>query len=426
MKEGGLKLETIKVNLYTLLNTISNAQDLVSPHLSNHHQQVAYLSCQLAREMQLSIEEQKDIFLAGLAHDIGALSKNERLEIVEREPIFVNNHAFIGAKLLEDFLPMQNSAKLMKFHHLAWDYGNGCVFKNESVPLGSHVIHLADRVCTLIKKNENILSQTSNLVAFVSKNSGTMFAPRVVEALTRISNIEYIWLDLVSNFPADKINTNLFNIPELGIDDIKELVLIFSHIIDFRSSFTARHSAGVAQIARQLAELFEFSPVKCKLMLIAGYLHDLGKLAIDNDVLEKPSKLNEEEFNIIRSHTYYTYQLLDPIQQFEEVKEWAAYHHERLNGNGYPFHIKGENLSLGSRIMAVADVFTAITEKRPYRDGMDDSQAINVLNNMVETSALDDRVVKVLIDNFQMIKELREESQIKATKQYEVFLNTEE
>jgi putative nucleotidyltransferase with HDIG domain len=415
-------LDTIKISLYALLNSISNAQDLVSPNLSNHHQQVAYLSYILARELKLSIEEQRDIFLAGLVHDIGALSKNERLEIIEKEPIYINNHAFIGAKLLEEFKPMQNPAKMIKFHHLSWDNGKGSIYKEEMVPFGSHIIHLADRVCTMIKKDHNILSQIPQIINQINEKSDAVFEPKTTKTLTELGEIEYVWLDLISNFPANKVNSKLFNIVELDINDITELVLIFSHIIDFRSSFTARHSAGVAKIAEQLAKLEGFSPFDSHMMLIAGYLHDIGKLAIDNEVLEKPSKLNEDEFNQIRSHTYFTYQILDSIPQFQLIKEWASYHHERIDGKGYPFHIKGNDLSIGARIMAVADVFTAITEKRPYRDGMNDRQTVKILYDMVGSGALDEKVVNILINNFQMIKELREKSQHDAAVQYEKFL----
>lgn len=148
----------------------------------------------------------------------------------------------------------------------------------------------------------------------------------------------------------------------------------------------------------------------------------MGKLAISNDVLEKPAKLNEDEFNEIRSHTYYTYQLLDTIPKFDIIKTWAAYHHEKLDGNGYPFHIKGENLSLGSRVMAVADVFTAITENRPYRRGMDDENTVIILNNMVNSGAIDGRIVDLLKDNFQEINDIREDAQQKASEMYEKFL----
>lgn len=411
----------IKISLFELLKSISYAQDLVSPRLSNHHQQVAYLSYQLAKEMKIPIEEQRDIFFAGLVHDIGALSKNERLEIIENEPIYANNHAFIGAKMLEEFMPLQNSAMLIKFHHLAWDKGAGKFFKNENVPIGSHVIHLADRVCSIIKKDCNVLSQIPRIMDYVSARRDIVFEPNTVEALYRLSKVEYIWLDLISNVPTNRLNTNKIDTIELDIDAIIELVHILSHIIDFRSSFTARHSAGVSKTAEQLAKLFGFSPVECKIMLIAGYLHDIGKLAVDNEVLEKPGKLNEEEFNQIRSHTYYTYQLLNTIPQFELVKEWAAYHHERIDGKGYPFHLKEKEINLGARIMAVADVFTAITEDRPYREGMEDGQAIRVLNNMVGNGALDESVVKVLINNFQVINEIRQVSQREETRQYENF-----
>ncbi len=166
-----------------------------------------------------------------------------------------------------------------------------------------------------------------------------------------------------------------------------------------------------------------FSPIECNMMLIAGYLHDLGKLAIDNSVLEKPDKLNTEEYQKMRSHSYYTYQLLSNISSFAPITEWASFHHERLDGKGYPFHINGDKLSLGSRIMAVADVFTAVTENRPYRKGMEDSHAKKVLNDMVEDGALDRNVVNVVIENFNLLNEIRGEAQHKALEVHKNFLH---
>lgn len=419
-----LDLNKVKVNLYKLLQCISNAQDLVSPILFNHHQQVAYLSYCLAREIQLPIEQQKDIFLASLVHDIGALSINERLEVIEEEPLHINHHAFISARLFESFKPLQNAAKLIKYHHLPWENGKGLNFKEEEVPYGSHLIHIADRICASVKPNSNILSQLPQILERIKYNCNTLFDPKLYHGIEKLARQEYIWLDLVSNNPIHSIDTGLFDIIELEIDDIIELGLLFSQIIDFRSSFTARHSAGVAKIAECLAQLAGFSKAECKMMLVAGYFHDLGKLAIDNSILEKPSSLTEEEFNLIRSHTYYTYHLLDTIPQFKLINLWASYHHERLDGNGYPFHIKGENLSLGSRIMAVSDVFTAIMEHRPYRKGMTVSQAVKVLRNMVDSGALDQHVVKLLLENLPMINELREKSQQEAEMRYESFLKS--
>jgi len=402
---------------------ISNAQDLVSPKLSNHHQQVAYLAFRLAEQIELSIERQKNIYFAALAHDIGALSMKERLEIIEKEPFTIHNHAFKGAKLLEEFKPLKHSAKIIKFHHLPWNYGEGRFYMGEEVLLGSHIIHLADRTCALLPQNAGVISALPEVLSKIKEQSGSIFQPEIVEALFELSKKEYIWLDLISNSPLKMIkDINLLNILVLEIDDIIDLSYVFSHIIDFRSSFTARHSAGVAKTAQKIAELNGFSPYECKMMLIAGYLHDLGKIAISNDILEKPAKLNEEEFNEIRTHSYYTYHLLDTIEQFKTINIWASYHHEKLNGRGYPFHVGGDELPLGSRIMAVADIFTAVTENRPYRIGMSDDNTKKVLNDMVINGDLDSKVVQIVTDNFETINNIRESAQQIAAKQFNRFM----
>ena len=419
-------MDKIRINLDELLLCLSNAVDLISPILSNHHQQVAYLTFFLAEQLKLPVEEQKDVFLAALVHDIGALSKKERLELIESEPPTVNNHGFRGAKLLERFRPLQNAAQIIKFHHQPWDNGSGRVYMGENVPFASHIVHLADRTCAMLRPGRNVLTQLPEILAAIREKSNSVFEPGLVNALFKLRKKDYIWLDLItSRSPIKMIAENgLLDILVLEIDDIVDLAFIFSQIIDFRSRFTACHSAGVAKTAEQLAQLVGFSPVECKVMLIAGYLHDLGKVAVDNRILEKPGKLDEDEFNEIRAHTYYTYHLLDAIPQFDTIKTWASYHHEKLNGTGYPFHIKGDSLPLGSRVMAVADVFTANTEDRPYRRGMDDEQAIKVLNKMVAEGALDRMVVEVLLDHFQEINTLRQQAQQEAAERYDRFLQT--
>lgn len=368
------------------------------------------------------MSEQKVIFLASLVHDIGALSENERLDVIETEPEFISVHAFNGAKLLEEFNPLHEEAKLIRYHHIPWEDGKGLSLEGNPVSLGSHVIHIADRACFKFTSDKNILSQLPRMLTTIEEGRGTLFDPTMVDALHELSKKEYIWLDLVSSAPVQKLPSDLFGYVHLEIEDVIDLSKVLSHIIDFRSKFTARHSSGVAKTAQKLAELIGFSELECKMMLIAGYLHDLGKLSIKDEILEKPIKLNEDEFNEIRSHTYYTYQLLDTIPEFETIKTWAAYHHERINGTGYPFRIQGDNLSLVSRIMAVADVFTAITENRPYRKGMSDESAISVLKSMVESGGIDRTIVDLLLNHYDDINSIREESQQMAAKMYDAFL----
>ena len=424
-KLGNLQLEKTKtiMNLQELLLCVSNAQDMINPILSNHHQQVAYLSYRLAEQLNYPLYEQKSIFLAALVHDIGALSINERLSIIDTEPAYIYDHALSGAKLLEGFKPLKKEANIIRYHHTSWENGNGSYFRGEKVPRGSHIIHIADRTCIKIKSGHNVLTQLPSILEAIKNKKNSTFDPVMVDALYTLSKKEYIWLDIISETPVRKLPPGLFDMLPMDIDDIIDFSAVLSRIVDFRSKFTSRHSAGVAKTAHRLAEYMDFSVLECKMMLIAGYFHDIGKLTISNEVLEKPTSLNEEEFDEIRSHTYYTYQLLDAIPQFETIKKWASYHHERLNGEGYPFKIKGDNLTLGSRIMAVADVFTAITENRPYRKGMDSDKAISILKNMVENGSIDQYIVKTLINNFQEINSIREMAQKEASYRYEEFLN---
>ncbi|RPJ00866.1 MAG: HD domain-containing protein, partial [Deltaproteobacteria bacterium] len=196
---------------------------------------------------------------------------------------------------------------------------------------------------------------------------------------------------------------------------------LFSQVIDFRSRFTAVHSCGVASTAAALADFCGFSEEECQMMRIAGYLHDLGKLAVPTEILESPKKLQEEDFRIIKCHTFFTCRILETIADLEVITQWASLHHEQLEGGGYPFHYRDKELSRGSRIMSVADVFTALTEDRPYRRGMTPENTIRTLKEMAEVSRLDSGIVSVLIEHFEEINAIRITAQSAAHQEYEKY-----
>ena len=185
------------------------------------------------------------------------------------------------------------------------------------------------------------------------------------------------------------------------MDDVIAIANIFATIIDRTSKFTATHSRNVAQMAVFLAKQQAFSHDDLKIMEISGLLHDLGKLAVPNNILEKPAALTTEEFSIIKQHTYYTYRILQQIDGFDTIAQWAAYHHETLDGKGYPFRLKESEISVGSRIVAVADVFVALTENRPYRNKMEVNKVENIIMDMVKQKKLDNDIVSLLFDNRQ-------------------------
>ena len=403
------------VNMFDLLICLTKACDLISHELENHHQQVAYLALRIAEQLGLPVEQKKDLILAGLLHDIGTVSLDERLELIENEPLTAQNHALRGAKLIEGFSPLQNAADIIRFHHVPWNHGEGNNFQGNRVPDLSHILHLADRVAVLAGKKQDVLGKVMQIRQVIQSQKGRVFHPDYVDAFLKISAHEYIWLDLVYS-PLISIlpKAVAFDTLELSLDEVISLTEIFSNIIDSRSPFTAYHSAGVAGTAEKLAELAGFSEVECKMMRIAGNLHDLGKLAVRREVLEKQGRLSVEEFNEIRSHTFHTYRLLELIKGFETINQWASFHHEKLNGKGYPFHLKAASIPFGSRIMAVADIFTAISENRPYRKGMEQQEVVSVLQSMVRDGSICPQAVSLLLSNHDLIEETRRMSQQKA------------
>ena len=155
------------------------------------------------------------------------------------------------------------------------------------------------------------------------------------------------------------------------------------------------------------------------LMEIAGNLHDIGKLAIPNAILNKPGKLTKEEFAVMKSHTYYTYSVIKTIGGLEQIAEWAAFHHERLDGSGYPFHCTADELSTGARILMVADIFTALAEDRPYRKGMSKEGIYQIIKQFSDRRLLDTRIVDLLFENYEEIFSYVNEKQVAAREFYE-------
>ena len=414
----------MQVHLFDLLLSIGKSVDLISPEYTSHHQQIAFLSYYIGKKLGLDEAACRKLITAGLMHDIGALNSSERLTLIEEEPVDVNSHAFRSARLLQEAAIFSDICEIVRYHHLNWAHAKGRFFMGQKVPVESHILHLADRVCVKFDPKSSTVEQVPRVFERIEVDSGTLFHPEAVEALKTMKKSDHIWLELMEDNPLNYLPIDkIFAGDYIDIDELLEVTRMISLIIDFRSHFTATHSAGVAFVSSRLGELFGFSETERKMMLIAGYLHDLGKLSVPNELLEKPAALNQKEFNLIREHTFHTFRLLNVIKGMETINKWASFHHEKLNGKGYPFQLKEDSIPLGSRIMAVADVFTSITEDRPYRKGMSKMQIINVLKSMADDGSLCKIVVDKLVSNMNEFIGICHYSQQKASSLYETIFD---
>jgi HD-GYP domain-containing protein (c-di-GMP phosphodiesterase class II) len=407
------------VQLIDLILCLSDAMDFIDPAIVNHHRMVAYIAYRIGKELGLSPDQLKELILAGALHDVGAFSLKERRGLLEFEDRFPGKHSEAGYQLLKLFEPLAGIAAVVRHHHLPWGEGSGSRVRRLEVPLASHILHLADRVAVLVHQKREILGQAERICRKIRAGSGKTFIPEQVEAFLEVSSREFFWLDLVSpSLPVVLSECLREATIELDSEDMLGFAQLFSRIIDFKSPFTATHSSGVAASAEMLAGLTGFSEGERLLMRIAGHLHDLGKLAVPLEILDKPAPLVKKERNVIRHHTFYTHRILGTVPALRTVRQWAAFHHERLDGSGYPFHLKEEDLPLGSQIMAVADVFTALAENRPYRAGMRRRETQGILDAMAKDHALNGNIVSLLSINYDAVDAARRQAQRAANLKY--------
>lgn len=252
---------------------------------------------------------------------------------------------------------------------------------------------MLDAFCKAQKFDEDVFNKA---VHFIEKNKDKRFDSEVTkmffdafdkEEFSRLGDEhieEYFW----EKVPCEK-SFYSFNV-------LKDLADLFAKIIDYKSEFTSRHSLGVARTASKISEIMGYDKVICDKMYLAGTLHDVGKIAIGNEILEKPARLTDEEFAKMKNHAGYTYMILSKVDGFEEIRDIAAFHHERLDGSGYPFGKMADELTTLQRIMACADIYQALTEKRPYKDGMNHDKACEILKDMADKNWIDKNITEVI------------------------------
>ncbi|MDD2881107.1 MAG: HD domain-containing protein [Rhodoferax sp.] len=413
--------EELDIALFSMVLCFSRAIDFLHPKISEHHLRVAYVASCLAEELDLSQNEIDDALIAGALHDVAAVSSVMHFDLFDdaltrahtshkQMPANLHQHGQEGYLLLREFSPFANAAAAIRFHHVNWNFGYGAEFEGEPVPLISHILRLADRISVMPEDGHHVLAQVQGIRMAIAAESGRCFMPKVAAAFDGMSEKESFWLDLTSPHKEEIVRCRFGNSKlSLDLDGLYQLARVFGKIIDYRSPFTAAHSSGVAATSEELATRLGMSPHQTRLIGVAGNLHDIGKLAVPTEILDKPGPLTPAEMFIIRQHPYYTHRILSTVPGLETVNTWASQHHERLDGKGYPF--RSRELTLGSRIVAVADVFTAITENRPYRSGMARAQCLAVLDKLVADGAIDGDVVAALRGDFEQIHHIRHQSQ---------------
>ncbi|MCR5785627.1 MAG: HD domain-containing protein [Eubacterium sp.] len=181
---------------------------------------------------------------------------------------------------------------------------------------------------------------------------------------------------------------------------INEMTHAFAKTIDMKDKYTNGHSERVAQYTKMIAEKMDFSESEVQSIYNIALLHDIGKISIPGSILNKPEALNDDEYVIMKSHAAKGYEALKDVTIQPDLAIGAGYHHERVDGKGYPNGLKGEEIPLIARIIAVADTFDAMYSTRPYRKKMELSEVIDRIRSAAG-SQLDENIVKIFIELYE-------------------------
>lgn len=299
----------MNITLKKLITSFTKSIDLYNYLLKDHHRRTAIAAYHIGVQMGLAPERLSDLVIAASLHDIGALTVSERDCLIQMDVENPFPHSSLGSYMLASFSPFQNISKIIFYHHWHFDQDNMYVPELGPVPLESYILHVADRTDILVQPNCSVLAQKQKIISIMQSYSGAVFHPEVIAAYLEQAQKDSFWLD-VDNWDMEKILglgiSEKYEIT-MTMDMLEEFALTLSKIIDSRSKFAISHSFGVSQVAYALAKRMDYSEEKCRKIRVAGLLHDMGKIAVATEIIEKKGKLTETERADIRTHAYFTY-----------------------------------------------------------------------------------------------------------------------
>ena len=426
-----------EIRLAELLSALSYALDLVEGQPAGHCVRCCWIGIHVGREIGLSEAEIWELYYTLLLKDLGCSSNAARIcqlyltdDITFKRDVkqidgslpqalrFVLGHTGMGAGFAARTRALVRAvqtagtapkelvetrchrgaeiARKMRFSESVaqgienldehWDGGGlPLALAGEAIPVYSRIALLA-QVVDVFQTGSGIEAARRE----VRHRAGGWFDPQLVAAFERAAAKPGFWETLRSDRlqqalyalePAQQIKT----VDDDYLDDIAEA---FADVVDSKSPFTSGHSRRVMLYADRVAERLQLSPERRRWLRRAALLHDLGKLGVSNSILDKPGKLDDDEWAVIKMHAVHSEQILLRIAAFHDLAPIAAAHHERLDGKGYPRGLRGDEIDYETRIITVADIFDALTADRPYRAAMSVAEALALMSEMVG-SAID-------------------------------------
>jgi HD-GYP domain-containing protein (c-di-GMP phosphodiesterase class II) len=381
----------------SLIKTIAVALDIVEGELlgasTNHGKRIAVLCAKMGKALGYSPEEITSLAACALLHD-NALTEYIMSEKTNgyHDPA-MKKHCEYGQRNV-DALHFKTDVKdFILYHHERADGKGPFGIREGEGPLGAELISIADSLDVTHHLQRLEPGDLSTIRRFIATHTGKHYSAAASKAMLEILD-ESLLRVLNDNVIKETAESAIPPwIVDMEGETIFGLAAFATRIIDYKSVFTRRHSTQIANKAWFMGGHYHYDAAVRAELYLAAALHDIGKLATPLSILEKPGKLDNYEFVIITDHVHLTWDLLKDIEGFGTICAWASSHHEKLDGTGYPFGKKLDELDFNSRLMACIDIYQAVSEERPYHPGRNHRDTMKVLYEMANNGKVDGAIV---------------------------------
>jgi HD-GYP domain-containing protein (c-di-GMP phosphodiesterase class II) len=380
-----------------LSRTFSHALDIIEGELFGateyHSMRTAVLCAAMGKRLGFDEEALSALTICALFHDNALteymLSEREG----EHQALNLRLHCEYGQRNVENLPFKKNIAGFILYHH-EFANGSGPFGKKEGeYPLEAGLIAAADTADVLNRLQRVPMEDLPRLRRGIRATIGAR-SPGIAEILLSVLDGEML-LSLRNDAIAESIKKAV-PVWTINMEDpsILRIAGMVARVIDYKSVFTRKHTLQIANKSWLMGEYYGYGESGRAQLYLAAALHDIGKIAVPVRVLEKPGRLDEAEFEIIKQHVVYTREWLGEIEGFEKICDWASNHHEKLDGSGYPAGKKAEDLNFNSRLLACIDIYQAISEERPYHPARSHGETMPILYDMAAKGEIDLKIVK--------------------------------
>lgn len=427
--------EAESLGLAELMGALSHALDMTEGQPQGHCARCCWIGTEIGVAIGLGEEELHDLFFMLLLKDLGCSSNAARIcelyltndlsfkgdfktvgDSLPQVLRFVLSHTGLKANMADRFRAiiniLQNGgeiarelietrcqrgaeiARKLRFSPAVAEgiqsldeHWNG---KGKPVGLSGAEIPLFSRIA-LMAQVIDVFQQGSGRQAAmdeIGRRSGIWFDPALVKAFEELAQSETFWKTLT----RPDLSRYLLTLPPartatvLDDDYLDDIAAAFGEVVDSKSPYTSGHCDRVSLFADLIAEELNINAADRRWLKRAALLHDIGKLGVSNSILDKPGKLEGEEWEQMKRHAEYSEEILNRIGAFSEIARIGGAHHERLDGQGYPRGLTAAEISLETRIITTADFFDALTADRPYRAAMPVTKALSIMDEVAGTA----------------------------------------